>query len=52
MKQKRLMLLGGLRYLLPVIEEAHKLGVYVITAVIFQTILLMNIVTSIVTSVL
>jgi len=32
MRQKRLMLLGGLRYLLPVIEEAHKLGVYVITA--------------------
>ena len=32
MGQKRLMLLGGLRYLLPVIEEAHKLGVYVITA--------------------
>lgn len=31
-RQKRLMLLGGLRYLLPVIEEAHKLGVYVITA--------------------
>ena len=31
-KQKKLMLLGGLRYLLPVIEEAHKLGVYVITA--------------------
>ncbi len=29
---KKLMLLGGLRYLLPVIEEAHKLGVYVITA--------------------
>lgn len=26
------MLLGGLRYLLPVIEEAHKLGAYVITA--------------------
>lgn len=26
------MLLGGLRYLLPVIEEAHKLGIYVITA--------------------
>lgn len=26
------MLLGGLRYLLPIIEEAHKLGVYVITA--------------------
>lgn len=26
------MLLGGLRYLLPVIEEAHKMGVYVITA--------------------
>ena len=25
------MLLGGLRYLLPVIEEAHKLGAYVIT---------------------
>lgn len=32
MKTKRLMLLGGLRYLLPVIEEAHKLGVHVITA--------------------
>lgn len=31
-RQKKLMLLGGLRYLLPVIEEAHKLGVYVITA--------------------
>lgn len=30
--QKKLMLLGGLRYLLPVIEEAHKLGAYVITA--------------------
>ncbi len=29
---KKLMLLGGLRYLLPLIEEAHKLGVYVITA--------------------
>ncbi|WP_407444711.1 ATP-grasp domain-containing protein [Fibrobacter sp.] len=29
---KRLMLLGGLRYLLPLIEEAHKLGVYVVTA--------------------
>lgn len=32
MVKKKLMLLGGLRYLLPVIEEAHKLGVYVITA--------------------
>lgn len=31
-RQKRLMLLGGLRYLLPVIDEARKLGVYVITA--------------------
>lgn len=29
---KKLMLLGGLRYLLPVIEEAHKLGIHVITA--------------------
>ena len=29
---KKLMLLGGLRYLLPVIKEAHKLGIYVITA--------------------
>lgn len=28
---KRLMLLGGMRYLVPVIEAAHKLGVYVIT---------------------
>lgn len=32
MPKKKLMLLGGLRYLLPVIEEAHKMGVYVITA--------------------
>lgn len=32
MAQKKMMLLGGLRYLLPVIEEAHKLGAYVITA--------------------
>lgn len=32
MKQKRLMLLGGLRYLVPVIEEAHRLGIHVITA--------------------
>ena len=31
MKQKRLMLLGGLRYLLPVIEAAHQQGYYVIT---------------------
>ena len=30
MEQKKLMLLGGLRYLLPVIEAAHKLGIYVI----------------------
>lgn len=29
--QKKLMLLGGLRYLLPIIETAHKLGIYVIT---------------------
>lgn len=28
---KRIMLLGGARYLLPVIEAAHKLGLYVIT---------------------
>ncbi len=32
MRQKRLMLLGGIRYLLPVIEAAHKMGYYVITA--------------------
>ena len=32
MKQKRLMLLGGIRYLLPVIEAAHQMGYYVITA--------------------
>lgn len=31
MKQKRLLLLGGLRYLLPVIEAAHREGYYVIT---------------------
>ncbi len=30
-KQKKLMLLGGLRYLLPVIEAAHRHNVYVIT---------------------
>lgn len=30
--QKKLMLLGGIRYLLPVIEAAHKQGYYVITA--------------------
>lgn len=29
--QKKLMLLGGLRYLLPVIQAAHNLGIYVIT---------------------
>ncbi|MCR5421564.1 MAG: ATP-grasp domain-containing protein [Lachnospiraceae bacterium] len=28
---KKLMILGGSRYIIPVIEEAHKLGVYVIT---------------------
>lgn len=32
MKQKKLMLLSGLRYLKPVIEAAHKQGYYVITA--------------------
>ncbi len=32
MKQKKLMLLGGLRYLKPVIEAAHEQGYYVITA--------------------
>ena len=31
MKQKKLMLLGGIRYLLPAIEVAHKHGYYVIT---------------------
>ena len=31
MKQKKLLLLGGSRYLLPVIQAAHKLGAYVIT---------------------
>ena len=29
--KKKLLLLGGTRYLLPVIEAAHKLGIYVIT---------------------
>ena len=32
MKQKRLMLLGGIRYLIPVIKAAHEQGYYVITA--------------------
>ncbi len=31
MKQKKLMLLGGLRYLLPVIEAAHRHDIHVIT---------------------
>ena len=31
MKQKKLLLLGGSRYLRPVIREAHALGLYVIT---------------------
>ena len=31
-KQKRLMLLGGIHYLLPVIKAAHEQGYYVITA--------------------
>lgn len=31
MKQKKLLLLGGLNYLIPVIKSAHKLGYYVIT---------------------
>jgi len=30
-KQKKLLLLGGSNYLLPVIREAHELGIYVIT---------------------
>ena len=30
-KKKKLMLLGGLRYLLPVIEAAHRMGIHVIT---------------------
>lgn len=32
MKQKKIMLLGGIRYLLPVIKAAHEQGYYVITA--------------------
>ena len=32
MSQKKIMLLGGLRYLKPVIDAAHKQGYYVITA--------------------
>lgn len=31
LKQKRLLLLGGLRYLLPAIKSAHDLSYYVIT---------------------
>lgn len=37
MKQKKLMLLGGIRYLLPVIDAAHKLGAHVITAEFLST---------------
>lgn len=32
MEKKRLLILGGSFYLMPLIEKAHKLGVYVITA--------------------
>ena len=32
MNKKKLMLLGGIRYLLPVIKAAHEQGYYVITA--------------------
>ena len=32
MQQKKLLLLGGIRYLLPVIKAAHSLGYFVITA--------------------
>lgn len=32
MNSRKLMLLGGIRYLLPVIETAHRLGVHVVTA--------------------
>lgn len=31
MKQKKIMLLGGLRYLIPVIKAAHEMNIYVIT---------------------
>ena len=31
-KQKKIMLLGGIHYLLPVIKAAHEQGYYVITA--------------------
>jgi len=31
MEKKRLLLLGGLRFLIPVIKEAHKMGIHVIT---------------------
>lgn len=31
MKKKKLMLLGGIRYLIPIIEIAHEMGLYVIT---------------------
>ena len=30
MKQKKLMLLGGIRYLLPVIDAAHRIDAYVV----------------------
>ena len=47
MKQKRLMLLGGLRYLLPVIEAAHQQGYYVICLTILLTNIVMNSVMSV-----
>ena len=31
MKKKKLMLLGGIRYLLPAIKAAHRHGIYVVT---------------------
>ena len=41
-RRKKLLLLGGLRYLLPVIKVAHNLGYYVITCDYLQAISLIN----------
>ncbi len=41
-RKKKLLLLGGLRYLLPVIKVAHNLGYYVITCDYLQVISLIN----------
>ena len=52
MERKKLLILGGSFYLLPLIEKAHELGVYVITADYLLTMQLINMPMNITMSVL